>query len=61
MLIGDSELDAQTALAAGMPFLPHTPGYRHGPLDRIPHAAAFDDFTRLPRLVEDVLRAPIQA
>ena len=53
--VGDSETDAATAAAAGAPFLLFTEGYRHGPVESLPHAAAFSDFADLPGLVADVL------
>jgi phosphoglycolate phosphatase len=53
--VGDSETDAATAAAAGVPFLLYTEGYRRGPVSAIAHDAAFDDFRRLPSIVADVL------
>jgi len=49
--VGDSEVDAQTAVNAGVPFLLYTRGYRKTEVADIPHAAAFDDFAALPALV----------
>jgi phosphoglycolate phosphatase len=46
--VGDSEVDAQTAVAAGVPFALFTAGYRRGPLAGIPHDRAFDDWAELP-------------
>lgn len=51
ILIGDSEIDAATAVAAGVPFLLHTEGYRLDPGRPIPHAGRFSDFADLPELV----------
>jgi phosphoglycolate phosphatase len=51
VFVGDSEVDAETALAAGVPFLLYTEGYRKSSLDQIAHSAAFDDWADLPRLV----------
>lgn len=51
VFVGDSEVDAETAHAAGVPFLLYTEGYRKLPLDQIVHSAAFDDWADLPRLV----------
>ena len=48
--VGDSEVDAQTALACGVPFLLFTEGYRKTEVSEIPHAAAFSDFSALPDL-----------
>lgn len=50
--VGDSGVDAETARAAGLPFLLFTEGYRKEPAAALPHASAFDDFARLPALVE---------
>jgi phosphoglycolate phosphatase len=55
--VGDSETDAATAEAAGVPFLLFTEGYRLTPLAELPHAAAFSDFAALPGLVAEVLGA----
>lgn len=51
VFVGDSEVDAETAHAAGVPFLLYTEGYRKSPLDQIVHSAAFDDWADLPSLV----------
>lgn len=55
LMVGDSEVDAETARRAGIPFLLHTPGYRKQPVEALPHAAAFDAYADLPRLVADLL------
>ncbi|MCB6177799.1 phosphoglycolate phosphatase [Rhodobacter sp. Har01] len=52
LYVGDSEIDAETAVNAGLPFLIYTEGYRKTPLDALPHAASFSDFKALPGLVE---------
>jgi phosphoglycolate phosphatase len=49
--VGDSEVDAAAADAARMPLLLFTRGYRKTPVERLPHLAAFDHFSRLPGLV----------
>ncbi len=49
--IGDSEVDAATAEAAGLPFYLFTEGYRKSPVDALPHHAAFADFAVLPALL----------
>ncbi len=51
VMVGDSETDAATARAAGVPFLLHTRGYRHASIEAIAPDAAFDDFRALPDLV----------
>lgn len=53
--VGDSETDALTASAAGMPFLLFTLGYRKSAVEQIAHDHAFDDFARLPSLVAGML------
>ncbi|QYK40702.1 MAG: phosphoglycolate phosphatase [Paracoccaceae bacterium] len=50
--VGDSEVDAETAANAAMPFLIYTEGYRQAPLAALPHDAAFADWGALPALVE---------
>lgn len=49
--VGDSEVDAAAAQAAGVPFLLYTDGYRKTPVSTIPHSAAFDDYSALGALV----------
>ena len=53
--VGDSEVDAETAVRAGVPFLLFAKGYRKSPVTEIPHTRAFDDFADLPGLVAEVL------
>ena len=48
ILIGDSEVDMATAVAAGMPAVLMTYGYHRGSLDSIPCAATLDHFAELP-------------
>jgi len=52
LFVGDSEVDAQTAAAAGIPFLLFTQGYRKTPVSDLPHLRAFADFAALPDLVK---------
>ena len=49
--VGDSEVDAETAQAARLPFLLYTEGYRKSPAAELPQTAAFSDFAELPGLV----------
>ena len=51
VFVGDSEVDAETALAAGIPLLLYTEGYRKSPVSNLPHHTAFADFADLPGLV----------
>jgi len=46
-MIGDSEVDAATAEAAGMDFVLLTYGYHHGPVDQIPALHRLDRFADL--------------
>ena len=55
LYVGDSEVDAETAQRAGVPFLLFTGGYRRTPVENIPHAAAFDHHAELPAIVEGLL------
>ena len=56
--VGDSEVDAATAVAADVPFALFTEGYRKRPVDALPHARAFDDFAALPGIVRELGRTP---
>ena len=47
LYVGDSEVDAETARRAGMPFALFTEGYRKTPVADLPHDLAFDDFDQL--------------
>ncbi|QXT38617.1 phosphoglycolate phosphatase [Gymnodinialimonas ceratoperidinii] len=49
--VGDSEIDAEAARRAGVPFLIYTPGYRSADLQDLPHAAAFDDWSEVLAIV----------
>ena len=55
IFVGDSEVDAATAEAAGVPFLLFTEGYRGQPVEALAHAARFSDFAALPGLVAGLL------
>jgi phosphoglycolate phosphatase len=52
LYVGDSEIDAQTAEAAGQEFALFTEGYRKAPVAELPHKLAFSDFAALVRHVE---------
>lgn len=49
--VGDSEVDAETASAAGTPFLLFTEGYRKKSIEALAPRAHFSDFAALPALV----------
>lgn len=51
LFVGDSEVDAATAAAAGVPLIVHTEGYRKVPAEDFPHVALFSDFAALPGIV----------
>ncbi|CUH64382.1 Phosphoglycolate phosphatase [Thalassovita gelatinovora] len=55
LYIGDSEVDAETAERAEVPFLLYTEGYRKTPVDQLTHRAVFSDFAELPELVQSQL------
>ena len=49
--VGDSEVDAETAAAAKLPFLLFTEGYRKAEPETLPHDALFSEFSALPGLI----------
>ncbi|PTX05013.1 HAD-IA family hydrolase [Pararhodobacter aggregans] len=51
LYIGDSEVDAETAVRARVRFGLYTRGYRKTPVDGLPHDFAFDDYAALPGLL----------
>jgi phosphoglycolate phosphatase len=51
VFVGDSEVDAETAEAARVPFLLFTEGYRKSPLADLHPRASFSDFSALPGLI----------
>ena len=53
--VGDSEVDAETAQRAGVPFILFTQGYRNNPIEKIPHDLALDAFTHLPKKINQLL------
>lgn len=55
IFVGDSEVDAETARRAQVPFLLFTEGYRKSPIDRIPRTSCYSDSLKLPGLVTRVL------
>lgn len=55
VFVGDSETDAATAKAAGVPFLLFTRGYCHVPRESLDSFAMFDDYNRLPDIVHQAL------
>ncbi|MBN9885816.1 phosphoglycolate phosphatase [Salipiger abyssi] len=51
LYVGDSEVDAETAERAGLPFALYTEGYRKTPVAELYHSYVFDHFDQLPDLV----------
>ncbi|AKO95587.1 2-phosphoglycolate phosphatase, prokaryotic [Marinovum algicola DG 898] len=51
LYVGDSETDAETAAAAGIPFLLFTEGYRKSAVEDLSHTASFSSFADLPNLI----------
>lgn len=55
LYVGDSDVDAATAQALGVPFFLFTEGYRKVPVAELPHDCAFSDFTGFVDLIEATL------
>lgn len=53
--VGDSEVDAETAVNAGIPLVLFTRGYRKTAVKNLPHVRNFDDFVDLPGIVAGLL------
>lgn len=51
--VGDSEVDAATAVAAKIPFVLFSGGYRKSPVEDIPNDAVLHDFRVLPEIILD--------
>lgn len=56
LYVGDSEVDAETAQAAGVDFALFTEGIRRAKVHDIPHIVAFSDFGMLPSIVRRMAR-----
>lgn len=56
IFVGDSEVDAETAARAKVPFLLYSQGYRKSPLAEIPHLVAYDQSLDIPDLVRKIVR-----
>ncbi|PIE06561.1 MAG: phosphoglycolate phosphatase [Rhodobacterales bacterium] len=52
LYVGDSEVDAETAEAAGVRFAIYAHGYRKQPIEALPHDVRFDHFRELEAIVE---------
>ncbi len=57
IFVGDSEVDAETAKRAGVPFALFTEGYRKSSLQDMPHGASFSDFSKLPEALSALMPA----
>ena len=55
IFVGDSQFDADCAMAVPVPFLLFTGGYHLGSIDDLPHDGRFDHFDRLPDLVAETV------
>ncbi len=55
LYVGDSEVDVETAVRAGVPLLLFTEGYRVTPLAELTHRAAFGSYADLPALVDSIV------
>jgi len=51
IFVGDSEVDAETAQAAGLPFLLFTEGYRKAPVEDLQQTGRFSHHAALPGLI----------
>ncbi len=56
LYVGDSEVDAETAARAGVPFALFLGGYRKTPAEELPHEMAFERFDALPAFIESRFR-----
>ena len=56
--VGDSEVDAETAQRAALPFAIFSQGYRKTPISELPHDASFDDFAELPAVLDRLMPVP---
>ncbi|MWD27034.1 phosphoglycolate phosphatase [Aquicoccus sp. SCR17] len=57
LYLGDSEVDAECAGRAGLPFGLYSGGYRNRPVEELRHDFVFDDFAGLPARVRGRLMA----
>lgn len=57
--VGDSEVDAELAQRAAVPFLLFTEGYRRSPVEAMDATLAFSDYFQLPDLVDGLRRRAV--
>jgi phosphoglycolate phosphatase len=60
VFVGDSEVDAETAERAKIPFLLFTQGYRKSPVTEIPHHIAYNKAEEIPPLVAQMVQMSAQ-
>jgi len=61
LYVGDSEVDAETADRAGVPFAIFTEGYRKTPVEELVHNWAFSDFAELTPIIRGAFAKEAQA
>ena len=52
LFVGDSEVDADTAVNAKVDFALYTEGYRKSDVSEIPHRYPFDDYVKLAKIAQ---------
>lgn len=57
LYVGDSEIDAETARCARVPFALYSEGYRKTPVSEMHHNWVFDHFDALPAIVSEFMGA----
>lgn len=55
LYVGDSEIDAETARRASVPFALYTQGYRKSPVAELHHDWSFEHFAALQNIVDDCM------
>ena len=53
LYVGDSETDAETAVAAGVKFALFTEGYRKNPVEKLPHDFLFSSYEIFLKIVDE--------
>ncbi|MBS0399080.1 MAG: HAD-IA family hydrolase, partial [Proteobacteria bacterium] len=61
LMVGDSEIDAATAEAAGVPFVLVTYGYRRGPVEGMQACALVERFAELMRVIGPASRSSLKS
>ena len=55
--VGDSEVDAETATRAKLPFVLFTEGYRKAPISDLPHQESLADYGKISDIIAGIFRA----